>query len=127
MKRALTLILVLTLVSFGLGVWLDVSQRHTARTYLDGYALVRELLIKGEVEQAAWEQAYLHARWQHDETWLNCLISHHHTRAVNSAMRALATALEQRWTDESLRALDLVMDALSDIETGDSAAFENIL
>lgn len=127
MQRALTLILVLTIFSFGLGIWVDAAQQNTARCYLDGYALVRELVEKGRSDAAAQEQAYLHARWQHDEVWLNCLISHHHTRAVSTAMLTLATALEQRRSYETLAALDQVADALREIETSDSARWENIL
>lgn len=55
------------------------------------------------------------------------LIGHHHTRAVTSAMLHLSTALEQRWRDETLRALDEVVNALSEVESSDFATLENIL
>ena len=35
MRRAITLIVVLTVMCLGLGLWLDLTQRHTAREYLD--------------------------------------------------------------------------------------------
>ena len=106
MRRAVTLIVVLTALCLGLGLWLDLESR---------------------MEAAAHEQAYLHARWQYDAGWLNFLIGHHHTRAVTSAMLHLSTALEQRWQDESLRALDEAVDALSEVESSDFATLENIL
>ena len=36
MRRAIALIVVLTVMCLGLGLWLDLTQRHTAREYLDG-------------------------------------------------------------------------------------------
>ncbi len=127
MRRAVWLVAVLGVVGIALGVWLDLLQTQTARDYLDGCSVVREHLLQNELEEAAHEQAYLHAKWQHDVTWLNLFISHHHTRAVGSAMLELATALEQRWRDEALRALDKVTDALGEIESSDSATLENVL
>lgn len=127
MRRALTLIVTLTVITFGTGVWLDWYQRDTARGYQDSFGVVRVLVLEGRWEEAVGEEAYLHARWQHDAKLLNCLIGHHHTRAVNTAMQELATALEQRWRGEALRALDRVADALGDIENSDFASLENIL
>lgn len=127
MRRALALIITLTLLTFGAGTWLDIYQRDTARGYLAEFGAVRKLLLQGRHEEAAREEAYLHARWQQDAKWLNLLISHHHTRAVSTAMLELATALEQDWEDEALRALDRVTDALGDIEVSDFVTWENIL
>lgn len=127
MRRALALIISLTMLSFGLGIWVDMSQRHTARGYLDALEAVRAAVLAGRMEQAAGEQAYVHARWQHDARWLNFLIGHHHTRSVTTAMTELSTALEQGWRSEALRALDRVNDALGDIENSDFATLENIL
>ena len=126
MRRAIVLIVTLMALSIGLGLWLDLTQSHTAREYLEALDGMREAIDAGRLEEAAQEQAYLHARWEHDADWLNFLIGHHHTRAVTSAMLQLAT-LEQRWRDESLRALDGVMDALSEVESSDFATLENIL
>lgn len=127
MRRAVWLILVLTALCLGAGLWVDLTQRQTARTYLDGLSAVREMVLRGGMEEAAQEQAYLHARWQHDEGWLNFLIGHHHTRAVTSAMLELSTALEQRWRDDALRALDVAANAFSEVESSDFATLENIL
>ena len=127
MRRAIVLIVTLTALSIGLGLWLDLTQSHTAREYLEALDGMREAIDAGRLEEAAQEQAYLHARWEHDADWLNFLIGHHHPRAVTSAMLQLSTALEQRWRDESLRALDGVMDALSEVESSDFATLENIL
>ena len=127
MRRAIVLIVTLTALSIGLGLWLDLTQSHTAREYLEALDGMREAIDAGRLEEAAREQAYLHARWEHDADWLNFLIGHHHTRAVTSAMLQLSTALEQRWRDESLRALDGVMDALSEVESSDFATLENIM
>ena len=41
MRRAITLIVVLTVMCLGLGLWLDLTQRHTAREYLDALDVVR--------------------------------------------------------------------------------------
>lgn len=127
MRRAVTLVVVLTALSFGLGLWADLCQQSTAREYLGALSGLRALVEDGRLEEAAHEQAYLHALWQHDSKWLNCLTSHHHTRAVNTAMLKLSTALEQRWRDEALQALDEAQDALGDIENSDFATVENIL
>ena len=93
MRRAVTLIVVLTVLCLGLGLWLDLTQRHTAREYLDALDVVRTEVLENRMDSAAHEQAYLHARWQYDAGWLNFLIGHHHTRAVTSAMLHLSTAL----------------------------------
>ena len=127
MRRAVLLISILSVLAVGLGLWVDLEQRQVAREYMDGVGMVRWLMDQGEIEKAAQEQAYLHAQWQHDAKWLNCLISHHHTRAVTTAMIELAAALENRWDDEILRALDKAEDALSDIEGSDFCTLENIL
>lgn len=127
MRRAIILIVTMLVLSIGFGLWMDLSQRAVAREYLGSAEVVRTLLITGESEKAAEEQAYLHAKWQHDAMWLNRLISHHHTRAVTTAMVELATALEQGWQDEALRALDKLNDALKDVEESDFPSLENIL
>ena len=127
MKRAITLICVLTLVCVGAGTWLDVTQTRTAQQYRDALPALRSALLTDRYDDAYLQQAELHARWQNDEHWLNGVISHHHTRAVNLAMVQLATAIEQQWRDEALRALDLLEDALLDVEQSDSFRLENVL
>lgn len=127
MRRAVILIVVMLVLSVSLGLWMDLSQRAVAREYLDASTGIRALLEAGQPQNALNEQAYWHAKWQHDAKWLNCLISHHHTRAVTTAMVELATALQQGWEDEALRALNKLDDALGDVEQSDFPALENIL
>lgn len=126
MRRALTLIIVLSLFTFGAGLWLDTLQRDTARAYLDGLSLVRSYVRNGRMDKARSEQAYWHARWQHDAHWLNALVTHHHTREIESAMVSLATALEMGWEKESYLALDEAGQALSELEGSDFFHPENI-
>lgn len=127
MRRALTLIAVLLVLSLLPALWLDIRQRDTAQSYMAAYEQVRRLLLAEKTEEAQAEAAYLHALWQKDETWLNCLISHHHTRAVNTALLKLSTAMAQSWPEECLQAIDEVQDALSDIAGSDLMSVGNLL
>jgi len=114
-------------LSFGSGLGLDVLQQRTAQKYMQGVETIRQLVIQNDLPAARREQAHLHALWQHDARWLNCLISHHHTRAVTSAMLRLSTALDMGWPVQALMALDDAFDALGDIRTGEFATLENLL
>lgn len=127
MRRAITLIVVLTLFTFGCGAWLDAWQSGVARTYREGLGVVRDALEEGRMADAASEQAYLHALWQRDRPLLNALVTHQYTRDVEAAMQRLATALSQGWRDWALRALDELDGVLDDIEVGDAARWENLL
>lgn len=127
MKRALILVLTLTALSFGLGWKLDTLQRDTALAYLDGLYAVRQAVDDGRMAQARSEQAYLHALWQHDAHWLNCLIDHHHTRDVDGAMRRLATTLEEENRLAALLTLDEVIDSLEEVSQRDLPIWENIM
>jgi len=127
MRRALILILVLTAGTFGSGWWLDHLQQNTARRYLAGLDAVRQAVLENRMDEARREESYLHALWQHDAPWLNCLISHHHTRNVNAGMMALATALEMEWQVESMQAIDETADALQEIAYSNLPLWENIL
>lgn len=127
MRRAMTLIVVLLVLSLLPALWLDIRQRDTAQSYMAAYEQVRRLLLAEKPREAEDEAAYLHALWQKDETWLNCLISHHHTRAVNTALLKLSTAMAQGWQEECLQAIDEVQDALSDIAGSDLMSVENLL
>ena len=127
MKRALILIVVLTLGSFGCGSWLDHLQQKAAQQYLDGFHAVRRLIEADDMDAAAREQAYLHALWQKDAHWLNVLLDHHHTRDVESAMRHVATALQERSRIQALLAMDELTDALEEVAERDVALVENIL
>lgn len=127
MRRALILIVTLTVLSFGGGLLVDHMQRSTALRYLTLLSGVRASVVENRIEQAKRDEAFLHANWQHDAKWLNALISHHHTRAVNTALLHLSTALDMRWVNESVMAIDEAADALNDIASSDYAFWENIL
>lgn len=126
MRRALILIVLLSLVGFGAGYALDRYQQATAREYLVELDGVRQLSLGGQEEEARREQAYLYARWQGDEKWLNFLLSHQYTRAVTTAFMEMTTAMEQGWDDETLRSLNDVYNALREIEHSDFATLENV-
>ena len=127
MRRALTLIIVLSVLCFGCGIRLDRLQRDTAQAYLDELEGIRTAVQMGETDEARMQEALLHARWQHDSSWLNCMIGHHHTRDVSSALLHLATALEMDWQERAMHALDEAVDALNDIRDADFCRWENIL
>ena len=127
MRRALILIIVLSVVSFGGGICLDLLQARTAQRYLLELRALRAQLQQGDLIAARGDQAHLHALWQHDAQWLSCLISHHHTRAVSGAMLRLSTALEMGWPVEAMLALDDAYDALEEIRTADFPSLQNLL
>ena len=56
--------MVLTVLCLGLGLWLDLTQRHTAREYLDALDVVRTEVLENRMDSAAHEQAYLHGAKQ---------------------------------------------------------------
>ena len=127
MRRALILIVTLSVLSFGCGLWLDNLQRSTAEQYMKRLNTVRTAITEGRLDDARRDERMLHALWQRDAKWLNCLISHHHTRDVHSALLHLETALEMEWPERALHAADEAFDALGDISTADFATWENIL
>ncbi|MEG0492621.1 MAG: DUF4363 family protein [Clostridia bacterium] len=127
MRRAIVLIVVLSVMGFGLGFYVDNLQRNTARAYLDELAPLREAVAKHQLTKATEEQAYLHAKWQHDQQWLSRITSHLHTREVSAAMLELSTALEQGWRDEALRALDKLKTAFDGILKDEYLTAENLL
>lgn len=127
MRRALMLILFLCALTLCCGWWADHVQHDTAMDYLQKLQSVRSSVLGGAMEDALREQAYLHALWQHDAKWLNCLIDHHHTRDVDSALSRLATSLEQGWTQQALLAIDEAGDALEEIAFSEQPVWENVL
>ena len=127
MRRALMLILFLSAFTFGCGLSADHVQQETAMGYMQRLNTVRQLVLSGRMDEAAREQAYVHALWQHDAKWLNCLIDHHHTRDVNGALSSLATALKQGWRTQALEALDEADDALEEIAYSEQPVWENVL
>lgn len=127
MRRALTLVILLGFLTFGCGLWLDHLQTKTASRYLVGIEEIRQAIKDERMEDARREQAYWHALWQHDSEWLNCLISHHHTRDVSAGLTELATALEMDWQTESLQAVDTTITALQEVANSDRPLWQNIL
>ncbi|MBE5801975.1 MAG: DUF4363 family protein [Clostridiales bacterium] len=127
MRRAIVLITVMTLLGVSLGIWMEYSLNRFVGEYLEQAEQVRRLTAEKRLDQALEEQAYMHARWQGEVGWLNCLISHHHTREVNEALLKLTTSLEEGWRKESLMALDELTDALADIREGVAFHWQNIL
>lgn len=127
MRRALTLIISLTLLTIGCSLWADRVQQDTALDYLQQLNAVRRQVLAGDLTAAAKEQAYMHALWQHDAKWLNCLIDHHHTRSVDSALTAIGTALEQNEPFEALQAIDEADSALDEIACSEQPLWETIL
>lgn len=127
MKRALILILTLSLLTFGGGLWLDHLQQKTAMAYLDQLSLIRQMIMDDDMEKAASEQAMLHVSWQTDAHWLNTLLDHHHTRDVEAALRHLSTSLQEKDRMQSLLAMDEVIDAFEEVAQRDMAAWENIM
>lgn len=127
MRRAIILIVVLSIIGFGGGIWVDHAQCNAAREYQAEITQIRQLAKAGDFGKAADAQAYLYAKWEGDVKWLNCITSHHHTRAVSSALTALTTAFEFGWEEEIFRTLDQATDALMDVESSDCLKIENVL
>jgi len=127
MKRALILIIILSVLTFGGGWWLDYRQQSTAMKYMNGLYSIRQLIQNGEMENALNEQAYLHALWQHDAHWLNALADHHHTRDVEASMRHLATALQEKNRAQALWAMDELIDTFEEFSQRNMAVWENIM
>ena len=118
MKRAYILIVVLTLLTFGSGVWLDHVQKQTAERYARQIRTVRDYVEADRMDVAAREQAYIHALWQNDVRWLNILVDQQHTRNASSAMIRLSTALGEGWQKEALMALDELLGAFQELCPG---------
>ena len=127
MKRAVILIVVMSLLGAGVGFWMEKSLQKTCGWYLEQEAALRQLVESGALADALQEQRYVHARWQEESQRLNALVSHHHTRSVDEALLALSTALEHGWQKDALRALDLLYDSLADLVMDMSLRWENVL
>jgi len=127
MKRALILIISLTLLTFGTAWGLDTLQRRTANSYLDGLYELRQTIRTGRMDEALLEQAYLHALWQHDAHWMNCLMDHCNIRDVDGVMTRLSTALEEENRLFSLLMLDEAIDLLEEVAQKDRMIWENIM
>ena len=127
MKRALILIISISVIGFGCAMWLDHLQQETAMGYLRALEGVRRSVLDGRMEEARSEERYLHALWQHDARWLNALVDHHHTRDIGGALVHLSTALELGWQEQAILALDEAQDALEEVAQSEQPRWENIL
>ena len=127
MKRALILMISLTLLTFGTAWGLDTLQQRTALAYLDGLHALRQTIRSGRMDDALLEQAYLHALWQHDAHWMNALMDHCNIRDVDGAMQRLSTALEEHNRLASLLLLDEVIDLLEEVSLHNRYLWENIM
>ena len=127
MRRALILITVMTLLGTSVGLWMESRLGDICADYVARAEDVRNLIQSGRMEEAAVEQACLFACWQGETRRLNAMVSHHHTRAVDEALLALSTALEEGWRLEALQALDAAQFALRDPESDMTLRWENVL
>jgi len=127
MRRAIILIITLSLLSFGSGFYLDHLRQRTAFSYIQDVENLRQFTISQRWQDAQARERLLAARWQQDAKWLKCLISHHHIREVDAALLRLSTALASRWSDEALPAIDEAFSALSEVYDGHMPVLENIL
>ena len=127
MRRALILIISLSLLSFGCGFWLDHLRFRTADEYLQQAEAIRLLAQKERWQEALKQERLVCAHWEQDERWLKCLIEHHHSRAVDAAFLQLDTALVNQWMDEALPALDELHMALTEIREDHLPALNHIL
>ena len=127
MRRALALIVVLGLLSFGSGWYLDRVRMQTAQQYMQALTQVRSSILDNRWQDALTLSRELYALWQRDERWLKCLISHHHTREVQAALIRLDTGLVQHWADEALPAVDDAYLSLMEISTGHLPVLENLI
>jgi len=126
-KRSVILILVMTLLGTGVGLWMESSLRETCQWYIERAMGLRQLVEAGSLQEALQEQTYLYARWQGEAQKLNAMVSHHHTRAVDEAMMRLATALKMGWQIEALLSLDALQFSLVDLETDMTLRWENVM
>jgi len=127
MKRALTLIITLTLLTFGCGWWLDSLQRSTALNYLERLQTLRDGIRAEEMDDALRRLTALHSQWQEDAHWLNLLSDHHNTRDVDGILQRLTTALEENNRLTALLILDEAIDTLEEVAQKDHYPLENIL
>ena len=127
MRRAVVLVIVLLALCVGVSLWCDSRQIATAERYLGALPPLREAVEQGEGE-AAWERsAFLTAHWQGDKGWLDGLVSHEYTRAVDGALLRLTTALENDWTRDALHALDDLRDALHALAEAAAPTVSNLI
>jgi len=127
MQRAVILLVVMTLLGVGLGIWMETGLSVVCHRYLAQAEVVRQLVETHALEEALQEERFLYASWQGESRKLNALVSHHHTRAVDEALLQLDTALHHGWQEEVLLALDALRFSLMDLETDMTLRWENVL
>jgi len=125
MKRAIILITVLTLSCMGAALTVDLLQHHTAKSYMADLPVLRQSVLNRDFKLAKEQHGKLEADWEQEAFWLDCLISHDHTREVFAQVGALKTAIEMEWQEEALKALDALDAALEHIETGEFCRWDN--
>lgn len=127
MRRALMLVIVIFIVLITAAVLTDGLQVRAGERAGEKSERLR---------RAAWAEDYtggrrvleeLQREWERGEEWLNCLISHHHTRAVSAALRKLDSALLLQEQAHVLEALDELDTALDEVRTADAPLLPNIL
>ena len=127
MQRAVILLVVMTILGAGLGIWVETGLSAVCQRYLAQAEVVRQLVETYATEEALQEERFLYASWQGESRKLNALVSHHHTRAVDEALLHLDTALHNGWREEAILALDVLLFSLMDLETDMTLRWENIL
>ena len=127
MKRAVILIVVMTLLGAGTGIWMERSLQETCGWYLAQEEALRRLVEGDALADALQKQRYVHGRWQEESRKLNAMVSHHHTRSVDDALLSLTTALEHGWQKDALHSLDALHDSLMDLEMDMTLRWENVL
>lgn len=127
MRRAVILIVAMLVLGTAAGVWMQTALDRLCGHYLSEVEALRRLVEADRLAEAHTEQAYLFARWQGEKGKLKALVSHHHTRAADEALLLLTTALEQGWRKEALLSLDMLRDALEDLQGDVRLKWENVL
>ncbi len=127
MKRALTLVIVIFAALIAAAVLTDGMQQRAGERAAEKSERLR---------RAVWAEDYAEGRkvldallqqWEAGESWLNCLISHHHTRAVSAALRRLDSSLRLQEQADVMEALDELDTALDEVRTADAPLLANIL
>ena len=127
MKRAVTLVIALLVLCVGVSLWCDGRQLAAADAYIDALPPLRQAVEQGESESARERSETLAARWRGDKGWLDGLVSHEYTRAVDSALARLDTALQNGWRRDALRALDDLNDAFHSLSEAAAPTLPNLI
>ncbi len=121
------MIVSLTVLSLAISLTSDLMEHHTAGLYLQDLYALRDAALKDDQATVKDLHEKLRRDWDQDAVWLNCIINHHYTRAVQEQMLALHTAIQQGWQEEVLKVVDRLEAAFIDIESADFCRWENFL